>query len=175
MKRFAAMQDWPLLMVRAVTAVFTAASRFALGITTNGSLPPSSRTVFLMTRPAVDATAAPAASLPVSVAAATRSSSRMRATRDEPTRSVWNAPCGKPASRKTSSMASAHCGTFDACLSSPTFPAISAGAAKRNTCQNGKFQGMTARTGPIGRNRTNDRVAEAFTSSSARKRSAFSA
>ena len=47
-------------------------------------------------------------------------------------------------------MASAHWGTLDACLSSPTLPAISAGAAKRKTCQKGKFQGMTARIGPIG-------------------------
>ena len=47
-------------------------------------------------------------------------------------------------------MASAHCGTFGACFSSTTLPAISAGAANRNTCQNGKFQGMTANTAPIG-------------------------
>ena len=47
-------------------------------------------------------------------------------------------------------MASAHCGTLEACFSSPTLPAISAGAAKRNTCQNGKFHGITASTGPIG-------------------------
>ncbi len=53
-----------------------------------------------------------------------------------------------------SSIASADCGTFDACLSSPALPAISAGAAKRNTCQNGKFQGMTARIGPSGSKRT---------------------
>ena len=47
-------------------------------------------------------------------------------------------------------MARAHCGTLEACLSRPTFPAISAGAAKRNTCQKGKFHGMIASTGPIG-------------------------
>ena len=32
----------------------------------------------------------------------------------------------------------------------PTLPAISAGAAKRKTCQKGKFHGITARTGPSG-------------------------
>ena len=37
-----------------------------------------------------------------------------------------------------------------ACLSSPTLPAISAGAANRTTCQSGKFQGMMARTIPSG-------------------------
>ena len=47
-------------------------------------------------------------------------------------------------------MSSAVCGTFDACLSRPTLPAISAGAAKRTTCQNGKFHGITASTGPSG-------------------------
>ena len=68
--------------------------------------------------------------------------------------SVWNSPRSKPASRRMSSIASAHCGTFDACLSRPTLPAISAGAAKRNTCQNGKFHGITASTGPSGSKRT---------------------
>ena len=48
MNRLAAMQDWPLLTVRAVTAVLTALSRFALGITINGSLPPSSIITFLI-------------------------------------------------------------------------------------------------------------------------------
>ena len=46
-------------------------------------------------------------------------------------------------------MASAHCGTLEACFSSPTLPAMSAGAAKRKTCQNGKFHGITASTGPM--------------------------
>ncbi len=72
------------------------------------------------------------------------------ATRAEATRSVWKTPSGKPARRKISSIASAHCGTFEACLSRPTFPAISAGAANRKTCQKGKFHGMIASTGPSG-------------------------
>ena len=74
MKRLAAMQDCPLLMVRALTAVEIASSRSALGITMKGSLPPSSSTVFLMRSPHCAATERPAGSLPVSVAAATRSS-----------------------------------------------------------------------------------------------------
>ena len=56
----------------------------------------------------------------------------------------------EPGADEHSSIASAHCGTFGACLRSATLPAISAGAAKRNTCQNGKFQGMIAKTAPIG-------------------------
>ncbi len=47
-------------------------------------------------------------------------------------------------------MANAQPGTFEACLSSPALPAISAGAANRNTCQKGKFHGITASTTPMG-------------------------
>ena len=50
--RLAAMQDWPLLMVRAFTAVLTAVGISALGMTMKGSLPPNSSTVFLMRLPA---------------------------------------------------------------------------------------------------------------------------
>ena len=78
MKRLAEMQDWPLFWQREVVATFAAAARSADGITTNGSEPPSSRTTFLSTSPAVRATATPAASLPVRVAAATRSSRSTR-------------------------------------------------------------------------------------------------
>ena len=46
MKRLAAMHDWPLLIVRALTAVVTASSSFAEGMTIKASLPPSSNTVF---------------------------------------------------------------------------------------------------------------------------------
>ncbi len=63
---------------------------------------------------------------------------------------VWKTPAGRPASCSSASMASAHCGTLGACLSRATFPASSAGAAKRNTCQYGKFHGMIANTAPIG-------------------------
>ncbi len=75
MNRLAAMQDWPLLTVRASTAAVTARPRSALGMTMNGSLPPSSSTVFLMRRPARPATSAPAGSLPVRETALTRGSS----------------------------------------------------------------------------------------------------
>ena len=57
---------------------------------------------------------------------------------------------GSPARRMRASMARAHWGTLEACLSRPTLPAMSAGAAKRKTCQSGKFQGMTARMTPSG-------------------------
>lgn len=72
MNRFAAMQDWPLFWQRAVVATSAARSTSAEGITTKGSLPPSSRTVFFSSRPAIWAMDRPAGSLPVSVAARTR-------------------------------------------------------------------------------------------------------
>ena len=150
MNRFAAMQDCPLFWQRAVTATSAARSRSADGITTYGSEPPSSRTVFLSTRPAISATARPAASLPVSVAARTRGSVSTFPTASEPTSRVWNAPAGNPARPNSSPRYSAVCGTFEACLSSPTLPAMSAGTAKRMACQSGKFHGMMASTGPIG-------------------------
>ena len=62
------------------------------------------------------------------------------------------------------------CGTFEACLSSPTLPAIRAGAANRMTCQSGKFHGMIASTGPIGWYRTKARPA--FTAAASRGSSA---
>ena len=52
------------------------------------------------------------------------------------------------------SSARAHCGTLGAGLSRATLPARSAGAAKRTTCQSGKFQGMMASTTSSGAWRT---------------------
>ncbi len=100
--------------------------------------------------PASLATCRPAGSLPVSVAARTRGSSMTAWTWPDEMSSVWKAPSGNPARRMMSSIASAHRGTLEACLSRPTFPAIKAGAANRKTCQNGKFHGMIASTGPMG-------------------------
>ena len=96
------------------------------------------------------ATDDPAAPDPVSVAAVTRESRRIASIPAEPTSRVWKVPAGNPARAKRSCMNNAVCGTFEACLSSPTLPAIRAGAAKRIACQSGKFHGMMARTGPSG-------------------------
>ena len=113
----------------------------------NGSEPPSSRTLFFRACPAVDATDMPAFSLPVRVTAAIRGSSMSAAMSLLSMKRLVKAPAGRPARRKMSSRRSAVCGTFDACLSRPTLPTISAGAAKRTTCHSGKFHGMMARTG----------------------------
>ncbi len=150
MKRFAAMQDWPLFRQRATAATWAALGRSADGMTTNGSLPPSSSTTFLISLPAMAATDDPAGPDPVSVAAATRGSRRIASTRADPTSRVWKVPSGNPARANRSGMNSAVCGTFEACLSSPTLPAIRAGAANRIACHSGKFHGMMASTGPSG-------------------------
>ena len=121
----------------------------------NGSEPPSSSTLFFSARPAAAATAAPARSLPVRVTAA------IARVVDEPRADVRDLgvgdqqraehALGQPGlARRASSIASAQPGTFEACLSSAALPAISAGAAKRKTCQNGKFHGMIASTTPSG-------------------------
>ena len=102
MNRFAAMQDWPLFWVRAVTAVLTALAKSADGITTNGSLPPSSSTVCFTSSPAMAATDRPAGSLPVSVAATTRGSRRISSTFAEPISRVWKQPSGNPPRASTS-------------------------------------------------------------------------
>ena len=99
------------------------------------SEPPSSRTVGLISEPHVAATAAPAPSLPVSVAARMRRSFKMPSTLEEEIRSVWKSPCGAPASSITFSISNAHWLTLEACFKRPTLPAMTDGAMKRKTCQ----------------------------------------
>ena len=154
MNRLAHTQLWPVLVNRAFTAVAAASDTSASASTTNGSEPPSSRTVFLMAAPAIDAIDEPARSLPVRVTAATRGSSTTRretsGTSSAATTSERNSPAGAPASAKSSSMASAQPVTSGLCLSSAALPAARAAQANRSTCQNGKFQGITANTTPSG-------------------------
>ena len=95
----------------------------------------------------------PALSLPVSVTARMRGSAMRAGTRQAVTRAARKTPWGNPASQKISSICSAQRGTFEACFNIAVFPAMSAGAAKRKTCQKGKFHGMMASTGPSGSNR----------------------
>ena len=154
MNRLAAMQLCPLFWLRARHATVAAVLRSASASTRNGSEPPSSSTVFFSDLPADSATSDPAFSEPVSVTPATRWSEMRRSTAPDPMSSVWNTPSGTPASRKTSSMASADCGTLEECFSSITLPAVSAGSPARKACQKGKFHGMTARITPSGWNRT---------------------
>ena len=144
------MQLWPPFTIRPATQILAAAAGSASSSTTYASAPPSSSTVFFSAAPAVAATERPASTLPVSVTAATLGSSISAFTSREPTSSDRNRFGGNPASRKTSSSARAHPGTFEACFRTAPLPAIRAGAAKRTACQNGKFHGMIASTTPKG-------------------------
>ena len=74
MKRLPAMQLWPPFTMRAVAATLAAASTSTSSRMTYASEPPSSSTHFFSTEPAAVATLRPAATLPVSVTAATLSS-----------------------------------------------------------------------------------------------------
>ena len=74
-----------------------------------------------------------------------------------------------------SSIAREHPGTFGECFNNPAFPAMSAGAANLNTCQNGKFQGITANTIPKGWYDTKLLSAEVSTISGFKNSSALSA
>ena len=99
----------------------------------NASLPPSSNTTFFKCFPASIATLAPASSLPVKetpfiLLSETNADARL----PEMNRFVYN-PLGASASSKSSSMAVAHCGTLEACLSKIVLPTIILGAANRTT------------------------------------------
>lgn len=88
--------------------------------------------VFFRAVPASAATAAPARLLPVSATPRTRSSvTTTAAMRSFAAKMLLYAPGGAPASRKSCSTASAHCGTPEACLTTTVLPAIRLGAATR--------------------------------------------
>lgn len=105
-------------------------------------------------RPAAAPTSRPAASLPVRLTAAIAGCAIRSATAEAGTSSTSKSPGGAPAAANTSAIASAQPQTFEACLSTTAFPAAIAGAAQRNTCQKGKFHGMTASRTPSASNRT---------------------
>ena len=69
MMRLAARQTYPALPKRALTAVCTALSRSASASAMKASAPPGSSRLFFSALAAVDATAAPARTLPVGVMA----------------------------------------------------------------------------------------------------------
>jgi len=69
-------------------------------------------------------------SLPVSVTAFTRESTIIFSVCSGSISNVWKTPSSNPARQKICSMASAHCGTFDACFSKPTFAGHQRGRGK---------------------------------------------
>ena len=137
MKRLAAMQLWPLLIVRALPPVSIARSRSASASTTNGIRAAELEHGLLERSPAAAPTLRPARSLPVSVAAAIAGCAISRA-RPPPARAAFEEPSARRPPRTARRSEGAQPQTLDACLSATALPATSAGAAKRNTCQNGE-------------------------------------
>ena len=178
MNRLAAMHDCPLLMVRALTAVRD--GRLEIGAGHHDERVAAAqlehRLLDLLARRAADA-ALPAPVLPVSVTAGDP-----RVLDDLPDllgldqQRLETRPRRKPARRKISSMASAHCGTFEACLSSPTLPAIERRRRKAEDLPEGKVPGHDRqhRADRLVSGRSCE-LACVSTTSSARNRSAFSA
>ena len=80
MNRLAALQAWPAFSIRASAASLATVATSSVSSTMNASEPPSSRTTFLRLAPAIDATAVPARSLPVTETPATRGSAIISAT-----------------------------------------------------------------------------------------------
>src|SRR5574338_1203781 len=148
---FDAIQDWPQLLNRPLTAPFAALSTFASSSTMNGSEPPSSRTHFLSCDVARWPTIAPIFVLPVNVTALTGESIRLFAASELPI-IVENVPFGNPDSSNARSSSSPDCMvTLDGFITI-TFPAIRHGAANLRACQYGKFHGMIDATTPSGSN-----------------------
>src|SRR5690606_6673169 len=107
-------------------------------------------TVFLIRLPANCATFFPAPVLPVKVTAFTKGWAITFSICSPEISNILQQSVGKPASLTISEIANAQPLTLDACFNKPQFPAIKAGATNLKTCQNGKFQGIMAKTTPIG-------------------------
>src|SRR5262249_60115241 len=117
-----------------------------------GALPPSSKDSRLIWRAAASMTPFRTSVEPVKpilrISGCVRSS--LPTSRERLVVRTLNTPAGRPASLVIWAMASAVNGVADAGLSTTEQPAASAGAIFLVTIVAGKFQGVTAATGPIG-------------------------
>ena len=147
------MHDWPptrknFMATEPSTAAFKSASSKMM----KGALPPSSKDSRLIERAAVSMIPFPTSVEPVKpilrMRGCVRSSVPTR--RERLVVSTLKTPAGRPASLVIWAMASAVSGVADAGLRTTEQPAASAGAIFRVTMVAGKFQGVTAATGPIG-------------------------
>src|SRR5712692_9809316 len=147
------MQDWPptrrYLMA---TAPSTAATRSASSKTMNGALPPSSKLRRLICGAAPAMIARPVAVEPVNAIFRLRGwlSSSSWSVRAGLAVTTLNVPGGSPASSAMLAMASAVSGVAGEGFSTTVQPAARAAASFRVTIVAGKFQGVTAATGPTG-------------------------
>ena len=150
MNRLPAMQLWPPLTMRAVAAISAACRGIGVGQHDVGVRAAELEHRLLQRAAGRRATWRPAGTLPVRVTAAIAGPRSARARLGPGSAGCGTGPPESPLRGTSSSSASAQPGTFEACLSTAALPAIRPGAAKRITCQNGKFHGMTASTTPSG-------------------------
>src|SRR5437867_9929842 len=147
------MQDWPptrrYLMA---TAPSTAATRSASSKTMNGALPPSSKLRRLICGAAPAMIARPVAVEPVNAIFLMSGwlSSSSWSVRAGLAVTTLKVPGGSPASSAMPAMASAVSGVAGDGFRTMLHPAARAGAILRVTIVAGKFQGVTAATGPTG-------------------------
>ncbi|ODU68396.1 MAG: hypothetical protein ABT00_19595 [Bordetella sp. SCN 68-11] len=141
-----------MLRILAIIAPSTAASTSASSSTRNGALPPSSMGVFRTWSAAAFSRMRPTSVDPVKDTSRTRGSCSQRST-SGPERDVGTmltTPSGTPASARMSASASMLSGVSEAGLTSTVQPAASAGAILRAPMAEGKFQGVTSATTPMG-------------------------
>jgi len=100
MKRFAAMQLWPLFWLRARHATVASVGRSGVAQDDERVRTAQLQDRFLQRLAAAAATNEPAPSEPVSVTPATRRSETMPSTGPEPIIKVWKTPSGTPAFAK---------------------------------------------------------------------------
>mmetsp|Transcript_86902 Transcript_86902/g.151244 ORF Transcript_86902/g.151244 Transcript_86902/m.151244 type:complete len:225 (-) Transcript_86902:304-978(-) len=150
MNRLAPMQLCPQFRVRPALQAAAATSTSASSRMMYESAPPSSRTARFSSRPAWAPSSFPTGVLPVRATPRTWGCSRTRLHCRPAMGRLVKTPGGNPASSITDWMAFAQVMTLEACFRSMVFPAERPQAACRNTCQNGKFQGMTIKITPRG-------------------------
>src|SRR5699024_2917512 len=130
MKRFAAVQAWPMLRNFAFSAPSTAASRSASSNTTKGALPPSSIEVRSTPGAAWDRSFRPTSVEPVKESLRSRGSARIgsETVLEELEVTTLTTPSGSPASSSSFTKSSVVSGVSCAGLSTTVQPAASAGA-----------------------------------------------
>ena len=152
MKRFAAMQAWPMARILAATAPSTAAGTSASSKTTNGALPPSSIERRRPCRTAVAASDWPTGEEPVNESLRRRGSARTASvTACERQVRTLTTPSGRPTSARTFANSSVVRGVALAGRTTTVQPAARAGAILRVAMASGKFHGVMSRQGPTGR------------------------
>ncbi len=152
MKRFAAVQAWPMLRNFAAIAPSTARSRSASSKTTNGALPPSSIEVRRTLTDACCSSFWPTGVEPVKESLRSRGSAMIGpdTALEVEVVNTLTTPLGSPASSRSFAKSSVVSGVSSAGLITTVQPAASAGATLRVAMASGKFHGVIRKHGPTG-------------------------